>query len=112
MPGAPASTQTRTASQTDGTWPPREFRTVATLLTLTDRWIIGYGSSPEPSGSRRRRVFLDGIRDFIRPAVDLRSIAPLQHDAQQRLGARIADEQPTVTDEARFHRCDQAGDLG
>ena len=35
MPGAPAATQTSTASSTLGTRPPRELRSVATLLTLT-----------------------------------------------------------------------------
>ena len=35
MPGAPAATQTRVASRTLGTSPPRELRSVATLLTLT-----------------------------------------------------------------------------
>jgi hypothetical protein len=35
MPRLPAPTMTRTASITDGTDPPREFRRVATLLTLT-----------------------------------------------------------------------------
>src|SRR6476660_1768885 len=37
IPGAPASTHTPTASMTDGIRPPRELRTVATLLTFTDR---------------------------------------------------------------------------
>ena len=36
IPGAPASMHARTASITDGIRPPRELRTVATLLTLTD----------------------------------------------------------------------------
>jgi hypothetical protein len=36
MPGAPASMQTITASTTEGTVPPRELRTVATLFTFTD----------------------------------------------------------------------------
>src|SRR5687768_14685675 len=40
MPGAPASIQTRAASITDGTRPPRELRTVATLLTLTESLIM------------------------------------------------------------------------
>ena len=35
IPGAPAATQTSTASTTLGTSPPRALRTVATLLTLT-----------------------------------------------------------------------------
>jgi hypothetical protein len=36
IPGAPASIHVRTASMTDGIDPPRELRTVAILLTLTD----------------------------------------------------------------------------
>ncbi len=40
MPGAPAATQVRTASSTDGTRPPRELRTVAILLTLTDSFTM------------------------------------------------------------------------
>jgi hypothetical protein len=40
MPGAPAATQTSTASTTLGTLPPREFRSVATLFTLTDKRIM------------------------------------------------------------------------
>ncbi len=39
MPGTPASTHTLTASSTDGTVPPRELRTVATLLTLTESFV-------------------------------------------------------------------------
>ena len=46
MPGTPASTQTRTASRTDGTAPPREFLRVATLLTLTDRRTMARDRSP------------------------------------------------------------------
>ena len=44
MPGAPAAMQTSTASRTLGTSPPRELRSVATLLTLTLRrgGTIGY----------------------------------------------------------------------
>ena len=39
IPGAPASMHVRTASITDGIRPPRELRTVATLLTLTESLI-------------------------------------------------------------------------
>jgi hypothetical protein len=35
IPGDPAATHTRVASTTLGTLPPRELRSVATLLTLT-----------------------------------------------------------------------------
>jgi hypothetical protein len=37
IPGAPASRHVVTASVTLGTFPPRELRRVAILLTLTDR---------------------------------------------------------------------------
>ena len=40
MPGAPASRQISTARGTLGTLPPRELRSVAILLTLTERLII------------------------------------------------------------------------
>ena len=46
MPGAPAATQTSTASSTLGFEPPRELRSVATLFTLTDRRIIARGLGP------------------------------------------------------------------
>ena len=35
IPAAPAFSTTSTASRTLGIWPPRELRSVATLLTLT-----------------------------------------------------------------------------
>src|SRR5262249_22584891 len=40
MPGTPAATHTRTASRTLGADPPREFRSVAILLTFTERRIM------------------------------------------------------------------------
>src|SRR4029453_8823076 len=40
IPAAPARTHVSTASSTLGTDPPREFLSVATLLTLTERLII------------------------------------------------------------------------
>jgi len=42
IPAAPAFSTTRTASITLGIWPPRELRSVATLLTLTESWTIRY----------------------------------------------------------------------
>ena len=71
MPGAPASMHVRTASITDGMRPPRELRTVATLLTLTDS--LG-------------KVFLHDAGDLVRPLLDLRVVFALEHDAEQRLG--------------------------
>src|SRR5260370_26502651 len=43
MPAAPAARQASTASSTLGRRPPREFRSVATLFTLTDRRTINSG---------------------------------------------------------------------
>jgi hypothetical protein len=40
MPGAPAAMHASTASSTSGERPPREFRSVATLLTFTDNRIM------------------------------------------------------------------------
>src|SRR5262245_14949723 len=49
MPGEPAATQTRMASRTDGTRPPLELRTVATLFTLTESFTMtATDLSPQP----------------------------------------------------------------
>ena len=96
MPGAPAATQTRTASSTDGTLPPRELRTVATLLTLTERRIMRTRITPT--------CFFHGIDDFLPPPADLGLVLPFEHDAQQRLGAGVAHEQPAVAGEPRLDR--------
>ena len=57
MPWAPAAMQTSTASRTEGTCPPREFRIVATLLTLTDNLITSRPTSlwPKPKKIRFQR---------------------------------------------------------
>src|SRR5262245_45419748 len=98
IPGDPASTQTSTASITLGMRPPRELRSVATLLTFTERrimkWAFGYPDSAE--------VFFHHVHDFLRPAADVVLILPFEHDAQQRLGARVAHEQPSAAGDARF----------
>src|SRR5437773_6227317 len=51
--GAPESTQILTASSTDGTDPPREFRTVATLLTLTESFAKSHISYPQFTISKK-----------------------------------------------------------
>src|SRR6266576_1031685 len=66
MPGAPAATHAPTASMTLGVRPPRELRSVATLLTLTLRRIME-GFRLQASGSRPPR----GIPFFAQPP-DLR----------------------------------------
>src|SRR6185436_5727084 len=97
MLGAPASTHTLTASSTDGTVPPRELRTVATLLTLTESFvavlaILHVGDE----------VLFDRVGDLIRPRRNLALVLPFDHDAQQRLGARVANQQPPVARQPRL----------
>src|SRR4030095_2025131 len=108
MPGAPASTQTPTASSTSGECPPREFRSVATLLTLTDRRVIDVrGSTFEvrrsPSGERFLSEYpFDDVHDLLRPTADFLLMLPFEHHAQQRLGARVAHQQTPLSGNARL----------
>src|SRR3954464_7377813 len=67
MPGAPAARHTSTASSRSGSRPPREFRSVATLLTLTLRRAA---ISPQPS-ALSSEVFFHHVDDLLRPAADL-----------------------------------------
>src|SRR6185503_5186238 len=109
MPGAPASTQTFTASSTDGTVPPREFLSVATLLTLTESLI---NSSRLRAQSFSRQALTDRVGDFLRPRGDLALILSLDHDAKQRFGSGITNQETTVAGESRFDCRDDAGDVG
>src|SRR6185503_5764573 len=105
IPGAPASTQTRTASRTSGEWPPREFLSVATLLTLTDnRAIRGRGASAE--------MALHHVDDLLRPRADFVLVLAFEHHAQERLGAGVADEQTPVPGDARLDAGDRSRHLG
>ena len=88
IPGAPAATQTRTASTTDRNVPPRELRSVATLLTLT---------------LSLTKLHFHGVRNLVRPAVNLLLVLAFNHHAEQRLGARIPDEQAALPVQALFH---------
>src|SRR4029077_9534308 len=97
MPGAPASRQASTASSTRGSRPPRELRSVATLLTFT----LSFAMSAE--------VFLDDVDDFLRPAVDLVLTFALEHHAQQRFGAGVANQQPPLAGDPRFDPLDRLG---
>src|SRR5690349_4767140 len=94
MPGAPASTQTFTASSTEGTVPPREFLIVATLLTFTESLTKLYGSG---------EVLADRLGNLLCPRRNLALILPFDHDAKQRFGSRISDQKPTVPGESRFN---------
>src|SRR3982751_2795268 len=101
MPGAPASMQARTASRTEGSEPPRELRRVATLLTLTERRI-----------TRSSETGPDRIGDLVGPAVNLLLVLAFDHDAQQRFGAGIADQQAALPGELRFHAVHHLRDRG
>ena len=81
-----------------GTRPPRELRSVATLLTLTERLIIDQGRAHSALGDCRSH----GVGDFLGPRLHRRLILALDHDAQQRLGARIAHEHAAAAVERRF----------
>src|SRR3954451_2493178 len=106
MPGAPASTHTRTASSTLGTAPPRELRSVATLFTLTlNRATVV--DLPDLS-----QMLLHHVDDLLRPAANLVLLLAFEHHAQQRLGARVADEQPPLARDAALHARDRIGDRG
>ena len=70
----PPFTHTRTASTTSGRCPPRELRSVATLLTLTLSF-----TGPHPWSSQ---MLFDGVRDLGRPALNLLLVLALEHHAQ------------------------------
>src|SRR5713101_8449130 len=98
IPGAPAATHTSTASSTLGTRPPREFRSVATLLTFTESRVIAVPRSrfaARRSNEERRtthheryspEMLLDDVDDFLRPDADLVLMPAFEHHAQERLG--------------------------
>src|SRR4029078_11925665 len=109
MPGAPASMQTVTASSTEGTVPPREFLSVATLLTLTESLITG---SRLGAQGFSRQVLTDRVGDFIRPRGNLALVFSLDHDAKRRFGSAIANQETTVSSEARFDGRYHRRDLG
>src|SRR5688572_22828793 len=68
MPGAPAAMHVDTAFNSSGSLPPRELRSVATLLTLTDSLI-------------------DRIDNLMGPQIDLLQVLPFEHHTHQRLRA-------------------------
>src|SRR5262249_54959008 len=103
MPGEPASMQTCTASSTLGTWPPRELRSVATLLTLTESFAMGVRCALS-------QMLLHHVHDLLRPAADLVLALAFEHHAQQRLGAGVADQEPPLPGDARLDARDCFGD--
>src|SRR5690606_31572927 len=99
---APAARHVSTARITEGSGAPRELRSVATLLTLTDSSTI----SCHPSGE----MFADDGLDPSGPSVDDVLRGPFDHDAQQRLGPGIAHEHPPLSVERRFGLADDGAD--
>src|SRR3954447_17810324 len=101
MPRAPAARQASTASRTRGSRPPREFRSVATLLTFTDRRMEWRPGSA--------KFTLHYVGDLLRPGADFVLILAFDHHAKQRFGSRIAHEHTTVLGDAGFHELDGLG---
>src|SRR6516225_11840810 len=131
MPGAPAATQTSTASSTFGTRPPREFRNVATLLTLTLKRTMPAPVSFRPDllahstrsthatlftsllpPSISPEVFLHRVHNLLRPGPDLLLILALEHHAEQRLSPRVAHEQAALPGHARLDAGNRVGHGG
>ena len=96
MPGTPASRHTCTASSTLGADPPRELRSVATLLTLTDRRVMR-SFRFQALGQGSAELALHDVDDFLRPGVYLGLTAAFQHDAQKRFGPGVPDENPSLS---------------
>ena len=88
IPGTPAATHTRTASITLGSVPPRELRSVATLLTLT--------LSLACANQRSSEMLLDGAGDLCSPVLDFLLVPSLEHDPHERLGPGISHQQAAV----------------
>src|SRR5262245_51782263 len=109
IPGAPASTQILTASSTDGRAPPREFLSVATLLTLTESLINGSGLWTQGFS---RETLTDRVGDFFRPRRDFTLILSLNHDSKQRFGSGITNQETPISGEPRLDGRDDAVDVG
>src|SRR5262249_21653328 len=105
MPGAPASTQTFAASSTDGSRPPRELRSVATLLMLTDSFTMA------ALDARGRTVARHGVRNLLGACGDLGGVAAFQHDPQQRFCSRVTDEQAPLPGKPLLDLLQHLGDL-
>ena len=54
----------------------------------------GYGGQGGPG--LRVGMLADGLDDLLAPSPDITLVLPLEHHTQERLGPRIADEQPSV----------------
>ena len=100
MPAAPAARHTSTASSTRG---------ISAAARISQRrhlvHVHGEGGNLQPglgaggwrliTGPLRHRspqLLLHDVHDFLGPRLDLVLVLAFEHDAQQRLGARIADE--------------------
>ena len=97
MPGAPAATQVSTAPITLGTRAAARVPQRRDLVDV-DRKLGGH-RLPECRPHR--------VGDFLRPRLHRRLILALDHDAQQRLGARVADQHAAAAVERRFDAGDR-----
>ena len=57
-------------------------------------------------------MFFDDIDDFLRPRADFVLVPAFEHHAQERLRARIADEQTALAVHARFDARDGGSNGG
>ena len=55
-------------------------------------------------------MFLDDIDDLLRPSTNLVLLPAFEHHSEKRLGARVANEEPPLTGDARFDARDDLGD--
>src|SRR5260370_16091016 len=54
----------------------------------------------------------DDPRELVGHRVDARGVGPLEHDARERLGARVADEDPAAASELPLERGHPLGEPG
>ena len=58
---------------------------------------------------RSPQLLLHGVDDFLCPRVDFGVVFSFEHHAQERLGARVSDEQPAVVLEPGFDAAKKIG---
>src|SRR5262245_38815209 len=110
IPGAPASTQIRTASSTLGVVPPRALRSVATLLTLTESLTIP--RDVQPDDERLGEMLLHRADNGAGHGIDFALVPSFDHHTQQGFGSRIADHETPAAGEPFLDFVDRAGHRG
>ena len=79
---------------------------------MTFEFVVRRSGSRSTNAEPRARtilskMLLDDVDDLLRPAADLVLVLAFEHHAQQRLGARVAHEQPALAGDARFDARDR-----